>query len=176
MKKRILILDIDGTLTTFNPTPLVDEAVKNGYDRYGAEIWDLFEEPTYDMTIAPHAIPYKHYNEFTESYDKVVIITSRLTKWRKPTIKWLKKWGFHFDDLYMRLGGTEYISSKDVKRLYVEHIKLRWRIKHITAIDDDPQVLQSYREYGMIVFEAPNEWEKALTYHRRINTMIRKKE
>ena len=90
---------------------------------------------------------------------------------RQVEAKWLKKWGFHYDDLYMRLDGTEYISSKDVKRLYVEHLKLRWKIKHMVAIDDDLNVLKSYKEYGMIVFEAPKEWEKALTYHRRINTL-----
>jgi len=173
MSKRVLILDIDGTLNTFDPTPLVSEAISKGYDKFGPEVWSLFEEPAHDMSIVPHAIPYKHYEEFTKSYDKVVIITSRLTKWRKPTVKWLKKWGFNYDDLYMRLGGTEEISSKDVKRLYVEHLKLRWKIKHFTAIDDDPGVLSLYRECGMLVFEAPTEWEKALTYHRRINTLLR---
>jgi hypothetical protein len=168
---RVLILDIDGTLNTFDPKPIVTEAVAKGYEQYGTEVWNLFEDSTKDMSIVPHAIPYKHYEEIVSSYQKVIIITSRLDKWRTGTVKWLKKWGFHYDDLYMRLSGTERIPSRDLKRLYVDHLKKRWKIKHFTAIDDDLGVLDFYRSCGMLVFRAPEEWEKALSYHRRINTL-----
>jgi hypothetical protein len=172
---KILILDIDYTLNTDDPRPLIELATRRGHHKYSKAVWNLFREPAEDMSVPPHAIPYKHYDEFIKNYDKVIIITSRLEDWKKPTKRWLRKWGFTYDHLYMRPSGTFRIESYEIKREFIEKIKDKWPEAKLTAIDDDKGVIEYYRSEGIKVFVAPEEWERALTYHRRMNNRIEKK-
>lgn len=168
--KKILLLDIDYTLNLEDPRPMVAQAEKRGLAKYGKAIWKLFKGPAEDMSILPHPIPYKHYDTFTYSYDKVIIITSRLEDWRKPTTKWLRKWDFTWDHMYMRPSGTFTTSSREIKQNFIDKIQAKWPEATVTAIDDDENVVDLYRDEGFKVFVAPDEWSKALTYHRGLNT------
>ena len=172
---RILLLDIDYTLNTHDPRPLIEFATSKGMAKYGKRAWELFKEPAHDMNLPPHAIPYKHYDEITQSYDRVIIITSRFEEWKAPTKKWLRKWDFTWDILYMRPNGTHRIESYEIKKEFIEKIKAKWPHAQLTAIDDDKGVVEYYREEGIKVFVAPQDWEKALAYHRRLNNRLAKK-
>jgi hypothetical protein len=169
---RLLILDIDYTLNMEDPRPLVEIAESQGLAKYGKEIWKIFEEPTKDMDKLPHPIPYKYYDVFTQSYDKVIIITSRLENWKRNTKRWLKKWEFWYDDLYMRPKGNYNTTSHDLKEELLTSIIEKYKPTQITAIDDDPGVVEFYRSQKIKTFVAPDEWEKALKYHKRINERL----
>ena len=172
---RILILDIDYTLNLDDPRPLVELAERRGLSKYGKAIWKIFEEPAKDMSVLPHPIPYKHYEEFTQSYDKVIIITSRLEDWKKPTKKWLKKWGFPYDEIYMRPSGEYFLKSHELKKEIMSRILNKYKPTHVTCIDDDEGVVGFYQSQKFKVFKAPEQWEDALKYHRRVNAAQRKK-
>jgi len=172
---RILILDIDYTLNMDDPKPRVKIAMEMGHKKYSKAVWNLFREPAEDMDVIPHPIPYKHYEEFIRNYDKVVIITSRLEDWKKATRKWLKKWGFSYDYLYMRPSGDYESDSAPLKRKVIAKLKDKYPDATFVAIDDNEGNIRYYKEEeGFKTFAAPEEWSKALTYHRRINTKLEK--
>jgi len=173
---RVLILDIDYTLNMDDPMPLVEIAEKRGLAKYGKAIWKMFEAPAKDMEVLPHPIPYKHYSEFTESYDKIIIITSRLEDWKKPTKQWLKKWGFTYDHMYMRPSGDFKTKSHELKESIMAKIVARFNPTHVTTIDDDSGVIGFYQSQNYKVFKAPDQWYEALKYHRRVNGNLKRKQ
>ena len=165
---KTLILDIDYTLNTDNPSKILNKAKKKGYGEFSKQTWDLFEKQASKMGIKPHPIPAKHYNEFTKHYDQVIIITGRPEKFRKWSEKWLEKNGFYYDELIHRPDAEIRMTSKEVKKHMVDRYGLFENPNDSVAIDDDEGVVAYYRSLGIKTFQAPFEWEKALNYHKQL--------
>lgn len=162
---KVLILDIDNTLNTEDPKVILKTAEKLGYGKYSQDVWNLFEESARDMNVKPHPIPFKNYSLFDELFDKIIIISSRVSKWKIPSQEWLEKYGFHYDHLFLREAGDYSKKSGTVKKDIIKKKVLKlYPHANIVTVDDDEGVVKVYQEFGFKVFVAPHEWSDFLKY------------
>lgn len=76
-----------------------------------------------------------------------------MEQWREPTHSWLVKNGVQFKDLLMRPKG-DYRKDRHVKQEILESI-LRQGYLPIAAIDDNPAIIELWKEYGIPAVEVP---------------------
>jgi len=76
----------------------------------------------------------------------VIIVTSRMEKWRGLTSMWLAKNDIGHHALYMR-GDSDYRPDYEVKRDILNNINKYWRVVH--AVDDNPSVITLWGANGI---------------------------
>lgn len=174
-RMKTLILDIDYTLNTDDPSHVIKVAKEKGYNPYSREVWEMFKEKADDMDMGAHPVPKNHYKEFTKHYDQVIIISGRPERFRKSSERWLKKHGFYYDELILRPDAEITMTSREVK----EHMAKRYGLfgfpEDFVAIDDDEGVVDYYRSIGVKTFKAPLEWTDALDYHKKLEEKLMSK-
>lgn len=160
VKNKILILDLDFTLGSDNPAKILENnkelVAKNPY---GPKVWALFEDSARDMALEPLFLPFSHYTQIKDAFKEVVVITSRLEKWRKPTEAWLSRWGFDVDHVYMRPNSKKSIPGEVFKRGVLEsHVLNKYKAKNCIAIDDEIKICTMYRSFGVLTYQSPQDW------------------
>jgi len=85
-------------------------------------------------------------NQTTFDQIHIIVVTSRMEKWRGLTSLWLAKNDIGHHALYMR-GDEDYRSDYEVKKDILDKIKKHWRVVH--AIDDNPNVIRLWEENGI---------------------------
>jgi hypothetical protein len=137
MDKRIIIFDIDGTLSNCEH--------RRQFVRTEPPNWDAFnaachtDKPHYDIVWLNHLMA---------NDDAFIIVASgRSDEFRKETLIWLNENGVIFEDLCMRKQGD---SRPDniVKKEILDGIRLRYGEPYM-AIDDRNQVVDLYRSEGI---------------------------
>ena len=76
----------------------------------------------------------------------VLVVTSRMEKWRGLTSYWLAKNDIGHHALYMRKDDDNR-SDYDVKKDILLQIKKHWNVFH--AVDDNPSVIKLWENYGI---------------------------
>lgn len=83
----------------------------------------------------------------------VFVVTARERKWDFLTRRWLRKWGFQLDGLFMRATG-DYRPDGVVKGEILERIRERG-FTVVAAIDDNPSVVEVWQSRGIPVTVVP---------------------
>ena len=142
-KKRVIILDIDSTLS--NPSHRSHLAEQGKWD----EFYDAMDKDT----------PVEQM-KLIETFDTLVfIVTGRPERYRTKTIKWLDK---HFpsfcrDGLYMRPDGN-YIKDTDFKIQKIKEIE-EAGYEIFAIFEDRKRNVDAFRKEGWFVFDvAGNEF------------------
>ncbi len=87
---------------------------------------------------------------FKQGYN-IIYVSGREDSLELVTREWLKKHGLPYYDLYMRKSG-DYRKDTEIKiEIYNEHIKDRCEV--LFVIDDRKQVVDMWREMGMVVLQ-----------------------
>lgn len=87
----------------------------------------------------------------------VLIVTARAARYRHHTAWWLALHGVPSDAMWMR-GHNDYRPDYEVKRDILASIRRRYR--PVMAYDDNPAVLQLWREEGIPITVVPG-WDGA---------------
>jgi hypothetical protein len=157
---KVLLLDIDGCLNLEYPSIILNknqELLKR--EPYGDKIWDLFEASTKNMRARPQFLPFYYKEYFKKKFEFVYIITARPEKWRHQTEKWLKKWGFEYDWLYMRPDHLMEMESYKLKDLLLKkHIFPKHKAANISACDDDLSICTMYETHNINAYQTPIDW------------------
>jgi len=157
---RVLLLDIDGCLNLEYPSIIINKNLplikKNPY---GRKVWDLFEASTKNLKAKPQFLPYYYRNEFAKAFDYIYVVTARLEKWRPQTEKWLSKWGFKYDWLYMRPNNKISMESFRLKEYLIKtHILPKHKNAQICACDDDLSICYMYERNKITAYQTPIDW------------------
>lgn len=83
---------------------------------------------------------------------KVVIVTAREERYRALTERWLNKHGVEYDELITRPYGDQR-PDYETKKEILDKLSKHYRIVH--AVDDNPNVLQLWRENDIAITEVP---------------------
>lgn len=143
MKKRAIVLDVDGVI--LNSAFIFDEIFKLGLK--GDAMWDYFHEHCNSERVKVIA-------EFKPFYDllrtlnvSLILLTSRNDKVKLETAQKLRSEGILFDKLSMRVNG-DYRESHVIKRETLQEIQKEYDI--LMFIDDDLKNCEAAKELGIL--------------------------
>lgn len=128
MRPTAIICDLDGTLALLgNRSPYDASSCENDTLNYPiANILEVYAHQTL------HDI-------------KLILVSGREEKYRKPTEAWLKKHNItHYEALYMRQTGDKRKDTIIKKELYKKHIEGAYEI--LFVLDDRDQVVNMWRQ------------------------------
>lgn len=152
---RAVIFDIDGTLADVEHRR---QFLPHWGKFFGAQHLDTPIEPVQWLAQKLYQTPSDYrggdYDEMKEHY--VLVVSARPEDYRDVTEKWLRKYKIFYDKLYMRPAG-DYRKDAIVKREILEQI-LDDGYEPFLVIDDRPEVVDMWREYGLVCLQcAPEE-------------------
>ena len=128
IKPKAIICDLDGTLALLGD--------RSPYDASSCED---------DLLNAPIAHILEVYAHQTLHDIKLILLSGREDKYRKPTENWLKKHNItHYDALYMRKTGDKRKDTIIKKELYKKYIDNFYDI--LFVLDDRDQVVDMWRK------------------------------
>ncbi len=136
MKPFAYIFDVDGTLA--NVDPYIH------YVRGSNRDYEAFHEASIDALPNIEVVEMLNNAFFDQMH--VIIVTSRMEKWRGLTSMWLAKNDIGHHALYMRKD-NDHRSDYEVKKDILNNIKKHWHIVH--AVDDNPNVIKLWEENGI---------------------------
>ncbi len=130
------IFDVDGTLANVDPYIHLVRGPNKDYDAFHEASINAL--PNYEVV--------EMLNQAFFDQMHVIIVTSRMEKWRGLTSYWLAKNDIGHHALYMR-GDNDYRSDYEVKSDILSKINKHWRVVH--AVDDNPSVLTLWGANGI---------------------------
>ena len=136
MKKKAVIVDLDGTLSdSFHRH---EHALKKEWKQF-------FDKMTEDQPKLYVAIMMK---TLREAYNhKVIFVTGRMEQYRTRTVDWMLKHGLRGDLMYMRQD-DDYRDDSTVKvEIYRHHIEPHFDVKLV--LEDRDRVVKAWREIGL---------------------------
>ena len=137
MKKRAIIVDLDGTLT--NCEHRVHHVQNDPKD------WKSFSEKMIEDDL--HQWCHILITSMHKVKSDVIFLTGRGEKYRPHTEKWLNKHHINYDALYMRARG-DYREDAVVKReIYLENISKEYEV--LFVLEDRSSVVKMWRELGL---------------------------
>ena len=136
MKPLAYIFDVDGTLA--NVDPYLHHVRGSNRD------YEAFHEASIDALPNIEVVEMLNHAFFDQMH--VIIVTSRMEKWRGLTSMWLAKNDIGHHALYMR-GDNDYRSDYKVKSDILDNINKHWRVIH--AVDDNPNVITLWEANGI---------------------------
>ncbi len=135
MKRKALIIDLDGTMSNADHRKHFVEN-KN---------WDSF----YANLV--HDEPNKWCHEITKLFGMknvfILLVSGRPEKYGPVTLEWLEKHGINFDDLFMRKDGDFRKDSIVKEEIYRAEIEPNFEV--LFCIDDRKQVVDMWRSIGL---------------------------
>lgn len=89
--------------------------------------------------------------------NKIVLCSGRPDSHRKQTEEWLKKFGLHYDNLFMRSRND--FRSDDVVKEQILDFEILTRFEPYFCIDDRDQVVKMWRKRGLVCLQcAPGDF------------------
>lgn len=163
-KPSVLILDIDGCLNIEYPSLVLNKNPEIvAKDPYGEAVWELFKDSAHNLKSRPQFLPFYHFQNFKNTFDKIYVVSARLEDWRSSTEKWLAKWGFEYDRLFLRPTELMRLESHKFKRTVLDKYILKMhKSSDCVACDDDKSICVMYEEVGIRAYQAPLDWENFL--------------
>lgn len=133
MKPTACIYDVDGTLANVDPyIHLV-----RGHDKD----YDAFHEAS--LGALPNFGVMSMLNDTVADGHHVLIVTSRMEKWRGLTSLWLADNKITSHALFMRPNG-DFRTDYEVKKDILDKINSHWNVLH--AVDDNPNVIRLWED------------------------------
>ncbi len=129
-KTKVVICDLDGTLSIFEKVDKSQPHYRNPYDA-----------STCDRDLLNEVVA-----EIIDGY-KVLLVSGREDKYREPTLRFLEKHGIVYEALYMRKTGDNRKDSLVKREIYETHIKPVYDVKFV--LDDRNQVVEMWRGLGL---------------------------
>jgi len=133
-KPKVVICDLDGTLSLFEKVDKSQPHYRNPYDASTCDN-DLLNE-----IVA----------EIIDDYF-VILVSGREDKYKAPTLRFLEKHNIRYENLYMRKSGDNRKDSIVKKEIYEEFIKPNYKVKFV--LDDRNQVVEMWRSLGLTVLQ-----------------------
>lgn len=136
MKKKAIIVDLDGTLCNIDHRLHHFTAKKKN--------WKAFFEGIPNDTINPWC------RTLIYAMDKVVeiiFVSGRPDEYRGPTKNWLAEYGFGDYPLFMRPSGDFRRDSEIKEEIYRKHIEPNYDVSFV--VDDRQHVVDKWREMGL---------------------------
>ena len=130
------IFDVDGTLANVD---LYLHLVRGSNKDY-----DAFHEASMDALPNIEVVEMLNHAFFDQMH--VIIVTSRMEKWRGLTSMWLAKNDIGHHALFMR-EDDDNRPDYEVKKDILHKIKKHWTVAY--AVDDNPNVIRLWEEYGI---------------------------
>lgn len=137
-----IIFDVDGTLA--DVSPYLHHIRNINDDPDFKKDYDKFHEESINALPNPEVVEMLNKAFFNQKH--VIVVTSRREYWRGITSYWLAKHDIGHHALYMRKDG-DFRPDYEVKKDILLKIKKHWRVIH--AVDDNPEVLKLWYEYGI---------------------------
>ena len=129
-KPKVVICDLDGTLSIFEKVDKTQPHYRNPYDASTCGN-DLLNEVVSDILIGRH----------------VIFVSGREDKYMPQTIDWLHKNGMVWSALYMRKTGDNRKDSIVKQEIYEREIRPNYDVKFV--LDDRNQVVEMWRSLGL---------------------------
>lgn len=154
-KKRVVIFDIDGTLSDASKRLHHLHPTEPGQKKN----WKAFFDGIKDDAPIPHIIALN--NMYWDSGYTVVLLTGRPTNLRVDTLEWLIKHGVKTEALLMRLTNDRGKDSDVKPRVLLEWLQDNdFTLDDVEAIyEDRVHVAEAFRELGLNVLLVGAEWE-----------------
>lgn len=143
MKEKAVIFDLDGTLCFELWREHLYEIDK---DQWGAGI--PFDPPIDDVYTMLHFI-----SKMLKV--KIIYLTGRNEKFRHYTLSWLQKYNCPPGPVYMREYGNQLRNAEYKRQVYENEIK-KLDLDIMFAIDDNPSVIQMWKEVGILTVHVVN--------------------
>ena len=136
--KKIVICDLDGSLSLINHRLHLIEGTKN---------WDKFFEALVDDELNEVV-----YQLLTLTYPlcSVVLMSGRPSNYRWQTVEWLRKHNIQYDALLMRKAGDrrpDWVVKQELLNKYLDKSKIE------VVIDDRKSVIEMWRNNGLKVID-----------------------
>lgn len=156
-KRKAIIVDMDGTLVDVSGIRhyVKDTIKKDGnYKKRSNRDFDSFHKASLFCPAIWPTLDQVH-GYWQSRYD-ILIVTARSTRYEKTTRDWLHKYAVAYTKLFMRQDG-DYRPDREVKEDILKQILDFWDVSH--AIDDNPNVIDLWHEYGITTTVVPG-WEE----------------
>jgi FMN phosphatase YigB (HAD superfamily) len=141
-KPRAVCLDVDGTLCDVTSIRHHVLSRKKNYDAFH---YLSAYCPPIDW-VADLAV------EARDDGLVVIVVTARMEKWRLLTENWLEHNDIPYAELHMRADG-DIRKDRAVKEEILAALQERYHI--IWAVDDNPSILEMWRDHGILAVEVP---------------------
>ena len=119
-----ILCDLDGTLALLNK--------RNPYDASGCEN---------DVLNRPVALVLQCFRK--EGF-RIVLISGRMDQYKEQTVRWLKRHGVLYDDLFMRRANDRRKDSIIKREIYDREIRDKYYVEFV--LDDRNQVVDLWRK------------------------------
>ena len=133
MKATAYIYDVDGTLANVDP---YIHLVRGSNKDYNA-----FHEAS--ISALPNVEVVEMLNNSVSDGHSILVVTSRMEKWRGLTSLWLAKNNITHHALFMR-SNSDLRPDYEVKKDILDKINKYWDVLH--AVDDNPSVIKLWEE------------------------------
>jgi hydroxymethylpyrimidine pyrophosphatase-like HAD family hydrolase len=129
-KPKVVICDLDGTLSLFEKIDKTQPHYRNPYNASTCDN-DLLN------TVVADIIKDR----------QVILVSGREHKYLEPTLKFLQKHNIQFIEIFMRQTADNRKDSIVKKEIYEKHIKPNYEVHFV--LDDRNQVVEMWRSLGL---------------------------
>ncbi len=140
-----IIFDVDGTLCDVSSVRHHVLTPPRNFDAFHSDA----------LACPPHPAAASAAREAAQAGIAVLVVTARGERWRRPTGFWLALNDIPSDELYMR-ADKDGRRDVEVKRDILTRIRSRYKV--MRAWDDNPSVIDLWREEGIPVKVVPG-WQ-----------------
>lgn len=140
MKKKAIIVDLDGTLADITHRKKFLETKPKSWKGFNSTVLtDTLNE--WCREIMTH---------MSSSY-QIIIVSGRIDTLKEETVLWLERYAVPYDEIYMRKY-QDYRDDRVVKReIYLNKIKPYYEV--LFVLDDRAKVVQMWRDEGLICLQ-----------------------
>ncbi len=140
MKRKALIIDLDGTLA--------DIRVRLKHLQGKKKDWKSFNKTLETDQI--HDWCRELINRFASDHD-IIIVSGRTEELKQETINWLEKYHVTYHHLFMRHAQDSRPDNEIKLQIYEEHIKNKFNV--VFVVDDRQKVVDMWRGEGLVVLQ-----------------------
>lgn len=140
MNSEAVIVDVDGTLATFNPHQVKQWVLGVEKD------WEPFFEHMSEAPVIENVL--KLVNILKAQGQKILICSGRPAAYQQQTVSWLARHNIPYDAIYLRPENADHISDEQVKdqllTVMYQHGYQPWLV-----LDDRDAVVDHWRSLGL---------------------------
>lgn len=140
MKKKAIIVDLDGTLANIQVRRKFLEGKKKDWKGFNSTIMtDTLNQWCREIMV------------HMQSNYRIIIVSGRIDTLKTETIQWLQKFDVPYDDLFMRQD-LDYRDDRIIKKeIYQDLIAPDYEV--LFVLDDRAKVVDMWREEGLVCLQ-----------------------
>jgi len=153
-KPTAVIFDVDGTLV--DVSSVRHHVILNSEGNPGYKDFKAFHEGA--SGCPPIVKTLLGVQDAINAGHEIIVVTARAEEWRTPTRWWLQNHGIYPRHQLHRQAGDHRV-DREVKKDILDGLRQHYNIVH--AWDDNPSIIQLWKDEGIPVTEVPGwEYEK----------------